>query len=114
MTNARPDDPILFVNGSVYCPSDPFATSILVHGDTIAWIGENGTEAAHAGGVSTVVDLEGALVTPAFVDSHLHVTATGLVPLGVDLTHAPNLAAVLDAVAARVAAHPGQPVVGFG
>ena len=114
MTSSRPDDPILFVNGSVYCPSDPFATSILVHGDTIAWIGENGTEAAHAGGVSTVVDLEGALVTPAFVDSHLHVTATGLVPLGVDLTHAPNLAAVLDAVAARVAAHPGQPVVGFG
>ena len=114
MTRAPEPTTTLFVNGSVYCPSDPFATSILLHGDTIAWIGGHGAEAAHVADVSDVVDLQGALVTPAFVDAHLHVTATGMVPLGVDLTAASSRAEVLAAVAARVAAHPGQPVVGFG
>ena len=40
-------------------------------------------------GVDEVVDLDGALVTPAFVDAHVHATSTGLALTGLDLTGAP-------------------------
>ena len=42
---------------------------------------------------STVVDLDGALVTPGFVDSHVHTVRTGFALTGLDLTGAPSLAA---------------------
>ncbi|GAA1328747.1 hypothetical protein GCM10009610_65310 [Pseudonocardia xinjiangensis] len=41
------------------------------------------------GGV-VVLDLDGAVVTPAFVDAHVHATATGLLVDGVDLTGCPS------------------------
>ncbi|WP_300015719.1 amidohydrolase family protein [Pseudonocardia sp.] len=61
-----------------------------------------------------VVALDGALVTPAFVDAHVHATATGLLADGLDLTACPGPRALLDAVAARVAARPGALVWGHG
>lgn len=38
-----------------------------------------------------IVDLAGAFVAPAFVDSHVHVTATGLALVGLDLRQARSL-----------------------
>ena len=45
-----------------------------------------------------VVDLAGALVTPAFVDAHVHATSTGLALTGLDLTGATSLADCLQRV----------------
>ena len=42
---------------------------------------------------STVVDLDGALVTPGFVDSHVHTVRTGFALTGLDLTGALSLPA---------------------
>ena len=103
----------LFRNGSVYCPSDPFATAVMVVGDRIAWIGGEGAAAAHADAADEIVDLDGALLTPAFVDAHLHLTATGLLDLGVNLSAAAHAGDVLDAVSAAVAAG-ASTVMGFG
>jgi predicted amidohydrolase YtcJ len=61
-----------------------------------------------------VVALDGAVLTPAFVDAHVHATATGLLVDGLDLTGCPSAAALLDAVAARSAARPGALVWGHG
>jgi hypothetical protein len=58
--------------------------------------------------------LDGALVTPAFVDAHLHATSTGLALTGLDLSTVASLAAVLDAVEAAARAGRGRPVLGFG
>ncbi|NYI68400.1 amidohydrolase family protein [Spelaeicoccus albus] len=58
----------LFLGGDVYSPADPFATAMLIDGDSVAWVGSD--EAARAVGDSAeVVELDGALVTPAFVDA---------------------------------------------
>ena len=52
---------------------------------TVAWVGSDEAADAQAAAVDDVVELEGALVTPAFVDAHVHVTETGLALGGVDV-----------------------------
>ncbi len=103
----------LYRNGEVYSPADPFATALLVEGDRVLFVGSDDAADAAAFGADEVVDLEGALVVPGFVDAHVHTTQTGIGLLGLDLTGAPSLTAALDAVARHVAEHPGV-VLGHG
>ncbi|WP_421015507.1 amidohydrolase family protein, partial [Glutamicibacter creatinolyticus] len=76
----------LYRNGSIYSSADPFATAMMIDGNTVAWIG--GEEAAdrQAERADEVIDLEGGLVTPAFVDSHTHLADLGAVLAGEDLS----------------------------
>lgn len=104
----------LYRNGTVYTPADQFATAMLVDGDLVAWVGSSEAAAGHADSVDAVVDLDGALVTPAFVDAHVHVTETGLAADGVDLSATVSLAAALDKLRAYAAARPDEVVLGFG
>ena len=55
---------------------------------------------------STVVELEGATVLPAFVDHHVHTVRTGFALTGLDLTGVPTLTGSLDALAAHAVASP--------
>lgn len=88
----------LYRRGRVRSPGAPFATAMVVDGATVAWVGEEG--AADATQADQVIDLADALVLPAFVDAHVHATATGLALLGLDLSAAASLDAALDAVRA--------------
>jgi predicted amidohydrolase YtcJ len=95
----------------------PELSTIVVAGSSIAWIGPDTEAAAQIAGASagrSIVDLEGALVLPGFVDAHVHVTETGLLLAGVDLSAARSVIEVLDLVAAAAAARPGRPVLGHG
>ncbi len=76
----------------------------------IAWVGPAGD--APAG--SRTVAGEGALLTPAFVDAHVHATATGLALTGLDLHGRSSLAAALAAVAEHVRRAPDGVVLGTG
>ena len=58
------------------------------------------------------IDLRGRLVTPAFVDAHVHSVQTGLLEVGLDLHGYRSREQVLDAVAHRLAA--GGVTVLFG
>ncbi|WP_431041151.1 amidohydrolase [Streptomyces sp. P1-3] len=102
---------VLLRGGEVHSPADPFATAMVVERGTVAWVGSEGAADAFADGVDEVVHLEGALVTPAFTDAHVHTTATGLTLTGLDLTSARTLAEALDLVRAHAAAHPADPVL---
>ena len=68
----------LYKNGFIHSPADPFAEAILVDNGMIAWLGANDSAAAFAKNADRVVDLDGALVTPGFVDSHVHLLETAL------------------------------------
>ncbi|MGQ7296798.1 amidohydrolase [Quadrisphaera sp. KR29] len=111
---------VLYRGGSVYSPADPFATAVLLEGPTVAWVGSGEAADAQAARARAdheplhVVDLDGALVTPAFVDAHVHTTETGLALAGVDLTGTRSLVGALELVARAAAAHPGEPVLGHG
>jgi predicted amidohydrolase YtcJ len=106
--------PLLLRAGTVYSPTDPFATAMLVDQGAVAWVGGEGAADTAAGAGVVVHDLAGRLVTPAFVDAHAHLTETGLALAGLDLSAARSAEQVLDAVAAAAAARPGLPVLGHG
>jgi hypothetical protein len=97
----------LYRNGHIYGSADPTATALLVRDATIDWLGPD----ADAPAADRVVDLAGALVTPAFVDAHVHTTDTGLSLSGLDVSGARSAAEVLDAVARFAAGLPGDAVV---
>ncbi|WP_113717925.1 amidohydrolase [Arthrobacter dokdonensis] len=93
----------MYRNGSVYSAADPFATAMLVDGDTVAWVGSEHAASSLLDARMRLVDLDGTLVTPGFVDSHVHVTETGLALDSVDLSGARSVAQALDLVAAAAA-----------
>ena len=80
------------------------ATALAVEDGRVVFTGDE--EAANAyENADEVVDLEGALVTPAFVDSHVHTVRTGFALTGLDLAGARSLAATLDALAGHAIAN---------
>ena len=106
---------LLLRGGHVYSPADPHATAVLVQDGTVAWVGSESAAESYARDADAVVDLAGALVTPAFVDAHVHATAAGLALTGLDLTGCPGLAEALARIATFVRAQPaGGAVVGHG
>ncbi|MFI8423372.1 amidohydrolase [Streptomyces sp. NPDC085479] len=106
---------VLLRGGEVHSPADPFATAMVVERGHIAWVGEEGAADAFASGVDEVIDLEGALVTPAFVDAHVHTTATGFALTGLDLSAAASLAEAAELVRAHAAARPEDRIlIGHG
>ncbi|MFI6015189.1 amidohydrolase [Streptomyces sp. NPDC051243] len=102
---------VLLRRGEVHSPADPFATAMVVERGQVAWVGSEGAADAFADGVDEVVDLDGALVTPAFTDAHVHTTATGLALTGLDLSAAPSLEAALGLVRDFAAARPHDRVL---
>ncbi|MFE2511018.1 amidohydrolase [Streptomyces naganishii] len=102
---------VLLRRGEVHSPADPFATAMVVEAGHVAWVGSEGAADAFAGGVDEVIDLDGALVTPAFTDAHVHTTATGLALTGLDLSGAPSLEAALARVREFAAARPHDRVL---
>ncbi|MGW4198881.1 amidohydrolase [Streptomyces sp. NPDC005004] len=102
---------VLLRRGEVHSPADPFATAMVVERGQVAWVGSEGAADAFADGVDQVIDLDGALVTPAFTDAHVHTTATGLALTGLDLSDAPSLEAALDRVRAFAAERPADRVL---
>lgn len=102
---------VLYRNGSVYTAADPFATAMLVDGDTVAWVGSEQAASSIADSSMDIIDLRGALVAPGFVDSHLHLTETGLALESLQLGKVRSARELLDAVASA----PGEgPVLGHG
>ncbi|RCW40497.1 hypothetical protein DFQ14_111146 [Halopolyspora algeriensis] len=103
----------LLLGGRIHSPGNPDATAMAVTGGTIAWVG-----ADHVGRAlhpdAHVVDLGGAFVAPAFVDSHVHATSAGLLLNGLDLTGCASLTEFLHALRDHVAEHPGTLVWGHG
>ncbi|MFI9244107.1 amidohydrolase [Streptomyces sp. NPDC053086] len=102
---------VLLRRGEVHSPADPFATAMVVERGQVAWVGSEGAADAFADGVDEVVDLDGALVTPAFTDAHVHTTASGLALTGLDLSGAPSLEAALARVREFAAARPDDRVL---
>ncbi|MEU6540077.1 amidohydrolase [Streptomyces sp. NPDC047000] len=102
---------VLLRRGEVHSPADPFATAMVVERGQVAWVGSEGAADAFADAADEVIDLDGALVTPAFTDAHVHTTATGLALTGLDLSDAPSLESALSRVRDFAAARPGDRVL---
>ncbi|WND22317.1 amidohydrolase [Streptomyces violaceus] len=109
--SSAPSKTVLLRRGEVHSPADPFATAMVVERGQVAWVGSEGAADAFVDGVDEVIDLDGALVTPAFTDAHVHTTATGLALTGLDLSAAPSLEAALTLVRDFAASRPDDRVL---
>ncbi|GAB2923678.1 amidohydrolase [Rhodococcus aerolatus] len=100
----------LLLGGHVQAPGTPDATAMAVTDGTVVWVGQDRPgRALHPD--AEVVELDGAWVAPAFVDTHVHATSAGLALLGLDLTAATSTEHCLALVAEHAAAHPEDAVV---
>jgi predicted amidohydrolase YtcJ len=104
----------IYLGGHVYTPQDPFATALVVEDGIIAWAGQDGAARASISPGDHVVDLRGALVTPGFVDAHVHHTAAGLALTGLDLAQVTCRDELLEAVRTHVADQRPGVLLGHG
>jgi predicted amidohydrolase YtcJ len=102
---------VLLRGGVIHTPAAAAASAMLVTEGVVSWVGPQDRAPATA---DAVVELGGALVTPAFVDGHIHATSTGLALSGLDLRDAPSLAVALDLVEQRCRQLRGATILGHG
>jgi predicted amidohydrolase YtcJ len=103
----------LLLNGRVHSPAMPDATAMAVRDGLVAWLGSDDVGRAQFPSVE-IVDLDGGFVAPAFVDSHVHLTATGLTLVGLDLREATSLRQCMQMIGDYARAHPDGPIWGHG
>lgn len=112
---APPD--LILVNGRIVTADDarPEAEAIAMRGETIVALGTSAEMKALAGAGTKVVDLEGRLAIPGFIEGHGHFTGLGTGLMNLNLMPSKSWDEILTAVAAAVeTAKPGQWIVGRG
>ena len=95
----------LLLGGRIHSPVMPDATAMAVRDGVVAWLGSDDVGRAQFPDAE-IVDLGGGFVAPAFVDSHVHVTATGLSLTGLDLRAATSRQHCVDLLAGYARSHP--------
>lgn len=112
--NPTPD--VLFVGGAVFdgTASLPRHSAVAVTGTTVSAVG--GSELRDSADRHTrIVELDGALVTPGFIDSHIHPVEGGLERMRCDLSGATTATEYLALIADYAAANPKLPwILGGG
>ena len=103
----------LLLNGRVHSPAMPDATAMAVSDGIVAWLGSDDVGRQQFPDAQ-MVDLDGGFVASAFVDSHVHLTATGLTLAGLDLRNATSLRHCLELIGGYARTHPDAPIWGHG
>ena len=106
---------VVFRGGRVYTvdPGQPWAEAVAVRDGEIVAVGGNAEIDALVGPATTLVELDGRMVLPGFVEAHTHPALGAFATSGVDLqvsTREDALAAIAD----YAKANPEGPVRGFG
>ncbi len=113
---AQPADLVL-TNGRVVTVEDslPEAQAIAMRGGRIVALGSSGELRSYVGTGTHVVDLQGQLVIPGFVESHGHFAGVGDAQLNLRLMPATSWAEIVAMVGdAAKKATPGEWIVGRG
>lgn len=93
----------------------PEVTALAARGGRILAIGSEAEIAAHVGPETRVLDLEGRLAIPGFIEGHGHFLSIGDAKLQLDLMGAASWEAIVAQVAGAVAAaQPGELIRGRG
>lgn len=105
----------VFRNGRVYTVAgpQPWAQAVAVKGNTITYVGDEAGAMALAGSATRVVDLDGRLLMPGFVEGHTHPFLGAFLTSGVDL-QVPTGVDALRAIEQYAKANPNGPIRGFG
>lgn len=107
----------VLVNGKVYTldADNAWAEAVAVSGKDIVYVGDAERAVAYIGDDTKVIDLEGRMLLPGFVDAHIHpIVAGGIIMQGVDL-QSDDVDEIFARLRAHVAANPDLDVIlGYG
>ncbi|GAB0120141.1 amidohydrolase [Acidisoma sp. 7E03] len=111
------DDPADFVfhSGRVYtvAKASLWATAVAVKGNMIVHVGDDAGALALAGPSTQVINLNGRLLMPGFVEGHTHPFLGAFLTSGLDL-QLPTLADALAEIERHAKENPTGPIRGFG
>jgi len=123
-TLSQPKNPVanlVLLNGTIYTVNKKVdwdkqpQESIAINGTRIAYVGNNSGALDYVGPESRVIDLQGKMVLPGFIDSHMHPSIAGSLMSGVILVNAKTSDEYLNLVKTYVMEHPNARVIrGFG
>lgn len=108
----------VFTNGKVYTVNleQPWVQAVAVDGNRIIYVGNNAGAEEHITETTQLVDLQGKMLLPGFIDTHMH---TGLAALffnlGISLVGLESLDVYLETIRKYAEQNPDTPVIGgFG
>jgi predicted amidohydrolase YtcJ len=106
-TNAPPPVTLAIVNARVWTgdSAQPWAEAVAVAGDRLVAVGSSDAVRALAG-TARVIDAAGGMVTPGFIDSHVHFLGGGFGLAAVQLRDAATRAEFIRRIAAFAATQP--------
>ncbi len=111
MTQPEPTGPTtVFRNGPVWTAdaAGSLASAVAVTGGRIVAVGGDEQIAPYRRRADEVVDLDGRLLLPGFVDAHVHPVLGGLERIRCDLTSAVTMADYAELIGAYAAANPDR------
>ena len=115
--DAAPVADLLLINADVVTvdTARPHAEAIAIKDDLILDVGSSEEMLKHRGEHTEVIDLQGQMVVPGFIEGHGHYTSFGGSLLILDFRHARSFAEIVSMVADAVADTPaGEWIVGRG
>ncbi|RPI74827.1 MAG: hypothetical protein EHM45_17075 [Desulfobacteraceae bacterium] len=96
-------------------PRQPWAEALGIKQNRIVTLGSNNEIKKECNARTRILELKGRLVTPGFVDGHLHFVNMGLALMRVDLRNAASLAVCRERIRQAAAKHkPGEWILGRG
>jgi predicted amidohydrolase YtcJ len=101
-------DSYLITNGPIWTgdAGQPWAQAVVVRGRDLVHVGTRDAAAGFVDGSTELIDLDGRMCVPGFVDAHNHLASMALSKLGCNLAGIVGRDAVLAAVREWVAAQP--------
>jgi predicted amidohydrolase YtcJ len=116
-TKKIPPADMVVLGGKIYTASDKSAIveAVAVTGNKIVFAGAEKEARALIGSNTTVVDLEGKVMTPGFIEGHGHLMGVGYNELNLDFMNVKSFDEMIEMVrAAASQAPPGQWIIGRG
>ena len=98
----------------VYAPGYPDADSLLIEDGIISWIGQYSAVAHLNLQFDRIIDVPEYFVAPAFVDSHVHLSASGALLTGLDLRTATSANQAIQMLKDHVSISNEEFIIGHG
>jgi predicted amidohydrolase YtcJ len=114
---SRDQADLVITNGKIVTvdPDQPEVQAVAVIGDRIAAVGKSDEIEAYIGSSTEVIDLEGKLAVPGFIEGHGHFMSLGHSKMVLDLTKTKSWDEIVKMVGQAAAeAEPGEWILGRG
>ena len=99
-----------YTNGKIYTvnPAQPWAEAVVTNEDKIVFVGSNEDSKKYIDEFTEVIDLNGRLMLPGFIDAHAHIVMGGFYLLSIDLTEVSSKEEFISSLSEYVKAKPGK------